>query len=141
GDALPFVDTGAEVLKTSLGPFFSCALLTDNQIHCWGQATDTNGHGSPNKADQPSEFGPFSSTVNLGTSTRVVNIQTRRFTTCAIFEDGTAKCWGQNTNGQLGLGDKFSRGDRKDSMNINLPFLNLGTGFIIKSLAMGSAHI
>ena len=29
---------------------------------------------------------------------------------CAIREDESLKCWGENTTGQLGLGDDFSRG-------------------------------
>lgn len=142
GSSLPFVDTGGlDVLKTSLGPYFTCALLSDQQVHCWGQTTDTNGLESPTKADQPSEFGPFSPTVDLGTTTRVINIQSKRYNTCAIFVDGQAKCWGTNLSGSLGLGDLNPRGLRKNTMGINLPFLNLGTGFKVKSIAMGSAHM
>ena len=48
--------------------------------------------------------------------------------TCAILDDKSVKCWGHNSNGQLGLGDKNNRGDNSGEMGDNLPAVDLGTG-------------
>ena len=33
---------------------------------------------------------------------------------CSPQDDGSVKCWGGNNRGQLGLGDKISRGDNSN---------------------------
>jgi alpha-tubulin suppressor-like RCC1 family protein len=59
---------------------------------------------------------------------------------CVIFSDGSVKCWGENTSGQLGLGTALNMGDGANEMGDNLPFLNLGTGRTALELALGTAH-
>ena len=46
--------------------------------------------------------------------------------TCAILAGGGVKCWGRNTDGQLGLGDTLNRGDLPDQMGDVLPAVALG---------------
>jgi alpha-tubulin suppressor-like RCC1 family protein len=36
---------------------------------------------------------------------------------CAILDDGTLKCWGDNEYGQLGLGDFANRGNSGDELS------------------------
>jgi alpha-tubulin suppressor-like RCC1 family protein len=45
--------------------------------------------------------------------------------TCAILNDGSVKCWGANTEGQLGLGDTINRGDDPDEMGDSLPTVKI----------------
>ena len=59
---------------------------------------------------------------------------------CALFPGGRVKCWGQNLSGQLGLGDTLDRGDQPGEMGDNLPFVELGTGATVTSLAVGFEH-
>jgi alpha-tubulin suppressor-like RCC1 family protein len=47
--------------------------------------------------------------------------------TCAIVDNASVKCWGENSYGQLGLGDLNNRGDEPDEMGDYLPAVDLGS--------------
>ena len=48
--------------------------------------------------------------------------------TCTILSDGNVKCWGKNSDGRLGLGDKgYNLGDDPGEMGDNLTTIELGT--------------
>jgi RHS repeat-associated protein len=59
---------------------------------------------------------------------------------CAIVDTGGVKCWGYNSYGQLGLGDKTHRGDNSGEMGDSLPFVNLGTGRLAVQITAGDYH-
>jgi alpha-tubulin suppressor-like RCC1 family protein len=48
-----------------------------------------------------------------------------RWWNCAVLENGHVKCWGYNSNGQLGLGDIQWRGYLPTQMGDNLPEVSL----------------
>jgi cysteine-rich repeat protein len=71
---------------------------------------------------------------------RVVKIEAGHYHTCAILNTGRIKCWGSNSNGQLGLGDTLNRGDLPGQMGNALPVVDLGAGAKVDSLALGASH-
>ena len=42
---------------------------------------------------------------------------------CAVLDNGLAKCWGLNEYGQLGLGDTNDHGDSAGEMGDALPYI------------------
>ena len=78
--------------------------------------------------------------VDLGTGVRVRQITTGTFFSCALLNTGSIKCFGDNSQGQLGLGDTIARGDLPNQMGDNLPPINLGVAVPVRSIASGNEH-
>ncbi|PYN80930.1 MAG: hypothetical protein DMD96_12750 [Candidatus Rokuibacteriota bacterium] len=88
----------------SAGGFHTCALPGDGTVRCWGQndyGQLGNGTSDP-VPDSPSTFNPTPVTVS-GITTAVA-ISAGGWYTCALLQNGTIRCWGDNTYGQLGDG-------------------------------------
>ena len=81
------------------GPDHSCALLIDNTIKCWG----SSNVGQLGKA---AYWGYSSSSVPLSVDeiSTAVAISTGYQYSCALLLDNTIKCWGYNSNGEIGNG-------------------------------------
>lgn len=137
------VDLGNGVTAKSVtaGSAHSCALLSDNSVKCWGDnAVGKLGLGDTNdRGDEANEMGVTLPSIDLGSGT-VVAIGIGYEHTCALFVDGSLKCWGFNSGGQLGLGDAQSRGDGANEMGGNLPSVLLGTNRTAVAVAAGESH-
>lgn len=59
---------------------------------------------------------------------------------CVLFDNGHVKCFGDNENGRLGLGDTEHRGDDPNEMGADLPFIDFGNR-TVKDIAAGSKHM
>jgi len=134
--------TGRTATMISAGDFFTCALLDNGKVKCWGVGGDGQlGHGAmTNLGDSGSETGDGLPVVDLGPNYRAVSITTGASHACAVLDDGRVKCWGANASGQLGLGDVNDRGDQPNEMGANLPFVDLGTNAPVLAMTAGSAH-
>jgi alpha-tubulin suppressor-like RCC1 family protein len=114
--------------SVSEGRAHTCAVLTDNTVECWG----SNFYGQlgigtvdavPHTMDVPTGL------VALGRPATVVAAGGSH--TCALLNDNSLKCWGDNTHGQLGLGDTTAR-----PQPTALP-INLGAGRSAKFVTYG----
>lgn len=89
----------------------TCARKTDGTLWCWGD----NRYGQLGLGDvEPralpamvEELGSEVAGIYLPVGSGVIS--TRTAFTCARKTDGTLWCWGNNENGQLGLGDTSNR--------------------------------
>ena len=59
---------------------------------------------------------------------------------CALFAEGSVKCWGENGSGQLGQGSTTDLGDGADEMGDNLDPIDLGTGRTATAFATGGDY-
>jgi cysteine-rich repeat protein len=120
---------GKSAIATAAGQLYTCALLDDRQMKCWG----TNNYGqlalpsAISYGDGPGEMGDSLPAVKLGTGKKVQAITAGIGHTCALLDGGSVKCWGHNAHGQLGQGHKFTIGFDPLKMGDALPVVNLGT--------------
>jgi alpha-tubulin suppressor-like RCC1 family protein len=86
------------VTALAAGTDHTCSLLADTTVQCWGDdAAGQMGRGSP-RSDRA--FPPGAVLGLRG----VRSISAGGRFTCALLVEGTVKCWGDNTEGQLGGG-------------------------------------
>ena len=118
----------------------ACALLKPGYIKCWGDGSDgTLGQGNLEAiGDEAGEMGGNLPSIDLGVGRTAVSISLQKDTACALLDNGSAKCWGYNGDGQLGYGDYDNRGDNSDEMGDYLPAIELGG--TVKSVCAGSQH-
>jgi alpha-tubulin suppressor-like RCC1 family protein len=93
---------GPALIDLVAGSRHTCALLEDRTVRCWGD----NREGQLGDGTTTSNVHPVTVTGLAGGS-RVGSIAAGHEHTCAVMEDGTARCWGRNANGQLGNGTKI----------------------------------
>ncbi|MBL8777474.1 MAG: hypothetical protein JNK12_16145 [Acidimicrobiales bacterium] len=144
GDALPPVDLGAGRTATavSAGDSYTCAVLDNAQLRCWGSNTSGRlGLGdTANRGDDPGEMGDALPPVDLGAGRTATAVSAGDSSACAVLDDGRLKCWGSNGSGALGLGDTANRGDGPGEMGDDLPAVDLGTGRTATAVALGLHH-
>lgn len=136
--------TGRIAKTITAGGPHSCAILDDGTIKCWGY----NGYGQLGLEDIKDrgravyEMGDSLPTVAVGTGRLATSLSLGDgYQSCALLDDATAKCWGYNGFGQLGLGDKRDRGDEPNEMGDSLPAIDVGSGGSIVQLAAGYGHV
>ncbi|MBU3717222.1 MAG: hypothetical protein FGM45_02835, partial [Actinobacteria bacterium] len=97
----------ANVVAVSVGGYFSCALIANGTVNCWGDNSNSElGNGS---GASQSNF-PVQVTRNAGGPlTGVTAISAGESHVCARRTNGTVECWGQNLFGQLGDGSNTPR--------------------------------
>ncbi len=77
------------------GGAFTCALLSDQSVRCWGR----NHRGQLGNGNMTDQLQP----VAVGLVPGVIRISTGTAHACAILEPGgSLRCWGDNNYGQLG---------------------------------------
>jgi alpha-tubulin suppressor-like RCC1 family protein len=136
GNSLPAVDLGSGRTATTIaaGNQHTCAILDNASIKCWGaNASGQLGIGDTNnRGDQSSEMGDTLPAVDLGSGRTAKVIVAGGSHTCAILDDSSIKCWGENDQGQLGLGNTT------DSLNASV--VDMGSGITAKAIAAGESH-
>src|SRR5690606_7188806 len=127
----PVIDVGGPIDQLAPGRYHSCALLDGGQVRCWGRnhAGQLGQGHTDNIGDQPGEMPP--PIVDVGGP--VAQLAAGAAHTCALMVSGAVRCWGNNYNGALGLGDTNNIGDGPGEMPP--PVVNVGVGTITQIAA------
>ncbi|HXF00816.1 MAG TPA: hypothetical protein VN458_10790 [Solirubrobacterales bacterium] len=109
------VDLGAGRTAVAItgGGYHTCAILDNGKVRCWGEGSQGQlGYGNTKSIgdnEAPGSVPP----VKLGKGRKAVAISGGYLHTCAILDNGKVRCWGLNSNGQLGYGDTKKIGDNE----------------------------
>lgn len=92
------------VLDITAGGNSSCAVIGSRYLHCWGQ--NNTGQLASAPGDTNDKYSP-TPTPKLGGN--VLSATLGDYHGCANKTDGSIFCWGDNTQGQLGIGSNTSK--------------------------------
>lgn len=134
--------TGRYAVSVTVGLYHACAILDNGALKCWGNGQQGQlGLGSTAVlGDGGGEMGDALTAVNLGTGRTAISVHAQNFSTCALLDNGTVKCWGYNVYGNLGQGSVAYLGDNGSEMGDNLSPVSLGTSRTATSLTTGQHH-
>jgi len=132
--AAPTIASPDYASSIALGAAHSCALFgAEKNMKCWGSNTygqlgDNSTTGSTTPTAVKAESG-------TGTLQNVASISAGGSQSCAVLSNGTARCWGANSHGQLGTGDQVEyhiptrvKGADGDEELANVAKLEIGQG-------------
>ena len=103
--------TDRTAVAVSTGLHHTCAILDNGDLKCWGWDNYGQlGGGGTQHTTYTYTKAPSSTAIDLGTSRTAVAVSAGLHRTCAILDNGDAKCWGRQDVGQLGQGSSSSVG-------------------------------
>lgn len=119
------LELGGLATAISVGDQFACAVV-DEKVKCWGS----------NRAGQEVSSSTLSADLPFlkGLTKPVVDIQSGLYSTCALFNDGTVKCWGDR--GHFVSGASSTVGDTEGEMEAE-PFIDISG---VVELSAGEKH-
>lgn len=119
------------VVAIETGDSHTCALLASGTAHCWGSNSNGQiGDGTIGgiRLTQVQVGGSITSFGNA------VAITAGSAHTCGLLADGSAKCWGSNSSGQLGISNTAPNNTAPT------PVLGGGGSFTARDIAAGRNH-
>jgi len=128
--------SGKTAIQIALGSDFSCAILNDHTVKCWG-ANINNQLGQDGgvtgdigiTSNQLSNLSP----ILVGVDKTVSQISAGLSHVCAVLNDGGVKCWGLNTYGQRGYAASYGTGN-------NRPYVNYGPSYMSTAYVYASGN-
>lgn len=115
----------AGVANISAGRLHTCAVTTTGGTKCWGSNTDARlGDGTTTQRLTPVDVS--------GLSSGVASVAAGGRHTCVLTTAGGAKCWGDNTSGQVGYSSTITT----RATPVDVSRLTAG----VAAIAVGNSH-
>ncbi|WAS92707.1 DUF4215 domain-containing protein [Nannocystis punicea] len=111
-------------IRIAAGGYHTCVILTGKKVRCWGYGA----LGQLGVDNVYSQSAPKDDVPGI-TGARRLALGTRH--SCALLEDDTVRCWGYNTQGELGQGHA-SKGE--------MPPPAVPLGGPVQAIAAGAFH-
>lgn len=122
--------------QITLGSDFGCGRFGDGSVRCWG-VNDEGQLGAGFASERFTRIVDNFKTVMSGSGMRASAVSAGMSHACARLNDGRVKCWGSNSSGQLGLGDRAVRGREPISNSEGLTAIDFGAGLLVDELYCG----
>ena len=116
---------GRKAVEISAGSYHTCTMFDDGSVRCWG----SNEFGQLGDGTTIERTTPVP--VDLGEGKSALGISSGGSHTCVVLNDLSVKCWGQNSNGQLGDGT---------TTDSSIPVHAAMSGEDVISVSAGSYH-
>ncbi len=116
---------GKRAVEISAGSYHNCVLLDAGAVRCWGD----NSYGQLGDGTIIERTSPV--VVDLGVGRTATGVSAGESHTCVVLDDHSVKCWGDNSNGQLGDG---SISESHTPVEVNMG------GSEVHSISAGSYH-
>lgn len=133
------VGAGRSVKEVDNGSLFTCVVLDNGDVRCWGYQTFGPSLGVPSSNGQ--RIGSSQEPTTIPTTEvggKATAIATTVYSACVILESGDVQCWGDARNGELGLGSVEDVGD--DETPAQAGTVDLGPGNTATAIAAGRHH-
>ena len=156
GSSLPAVQLGAVArdIQTSSNSSHVCALLSSNRMKCWGRnnrgqlgvdfAAGVCSDTTPNTACQGDDFGDVAAlsflTFPSQAGATVVRMSVGDDHTCAQLSTNVVYCWGDNTNGALGVDSIDTERFIHGSVTLASSVLFSGAPFDVANMVALTSH-
>ncbi len=123
-DVVGFENEGMDAIAISAGAYHTCALTTGGGVKCWGKnGVGQLGDGTTDNRPNPVDVDGLTGGVKA--------ISVGEGHSCALTSGGGVKCWGFNSDGQLGDGTT-------DERHIPIDVSGLTSG--VKAISAGGKH-
>jgi E3 ubiquitin-protein ligase HERC3 len=121
-DANVDLGAGRTAVQIDAGYAHTCALLDDATIKCWG----LNEHGQLgigstfNRGDSALEMAHYLQEVDFGIIPGTpIYVGSGGNHSCALFDNGYVRCWGEGRYGLMGIGNEEDIQDEADDYIVN----------------------